>query len=366
METRRIVGFNDEIEFEVLDNSTIKVIDNGTSYKNVLRNGLLLDTLCEMEFSDIIWQQEQEEQQEQKEQQEEQKKQNRTNINYDIEENISDNDNSEKRKQVNKIKERKNTNKNWKNINKNQKNTKEQRRRNKYNLLKNGNDYKIRNRYYEDHKTFCNKKISTTHFGKNETNKYAPLCNDCYVFAMLTKTYCTLYKCSYNTQFCPKIKCWKCADNIIYDHFEHCNEHCAERFDICDYTISFYDMFKYAYIGNNIVTFTCKCDDCGKKYLERCNCGEEYGYDYGKKYKCGRVMKTYFGTRNEKMAYDYEFNKDGIEVKMYNEYWEAVEFHRLESIYVVRDSRRDLQYYNTDTDTDTDVSADLMYDLYDL
>ena len=50
MTSRKIEGFNDEIEFRVI-NDEIVVIDNGTSYKNKLRNGLPLNTLCLMELS---------------------------------------------------------------------------------------------------------------------------------------------------------------------------------------------------------------------------------------------------------------------------------------------------------------------------
>lgn len=274
MSNRKIIGFNDEIEFELIDNQ-IRVIDNGPLYKNKLKNGLFLDTLCAMDIQckDVICEQ----------LIENVKEIECIKINYDtIETDDTIETNYEKiqsnRRQMNKNKKNKMINK------------REKKRREKRKMLKVGNDYKM-NLYNDyDKKVFSKVSIPTNHFGKKEIDKYAPLCTDCFVFAMLSKRYYMLYKCSYNKIYCEHFKCWICKDeeSFICNEIKYC---CVECYN---------NISKSKYI---------------KKYSRSCNCCEEYGYDYGKKYKCG----TYFGFDfNTHINYDHHLDQNGnmiIEIK---------------------------------------------------
>ena len=273
MSIRKIVGFNDEIVFEVV-NDQIRVIDNGNSYKNKLRNGLLLDTLCSMnvQYEDIIC-----------EQLVENIKENKcVKINYNTE--IP----NERRNQViNEIKNKRRQNKKQKNErqqNKNKINEKEKKRRDKRKMLKVGNDYKINQYNDDDNKVFSKVSIPTNHFGKKEIDKYAPLCTDCFVFAMLSKRYYMLYKCSYNRSYHDYLKCWMCPNGGLSEYNENkfC---CIECHDDYRSTIKYgYSSYKkYRYLTH-------------QKLKRSCNCGEEYGDDYGKKYKCGNHYPFNFNT----------------------------------------------------------------------
>jgi hypothetical protein len=281
MSTRKIVGFNDEIEFEVV-NDKIRIIDNGPLYKNKLKNGLFLDTLCEMDiqYEDVICDQLVEEIKCVK-------------FNYEIDE-ISD----EISEQIVNKRQRQNGKRQYKREqNKKKINEKEKKRRDKRKILKTGNDYKM-NQYCDD--VVRKVVIPTNHFGKNEVDKYAPLCTDCFVFAMLTKRYYMLYKCSYQRICCPHKKCWMCSDSytIALNGNKFCNLGC-------------YDNWRnFAMI----------------RYTRRsCHCGEEYGYDYGKKYKCGT---TYYGFDfNTHINYRHYLEQNGniiIEIKDHDVNFEPI------------------------------------------
>ena len=322
MSIRKIVGFNDEMVFEVIDDQ-IRVIDNGNSYKNKLRNGLLLDTLCSMDvqYEDIIF-----------EQSVENIKENKCiKINYNAE--IP----NERRTQViNEINNKRRQNKKRKNErqqNKKKINEKEKKRRDKRKMLKIGNDYKMRQ--YDDNNNNVFRKVSipTNHFGKKEVDKYAPLCNDCFVFAMLSKRYYILYKCSYDRSCCEHLKCWMCTDGglVAFNGNKFC---CVECHDIW---------------RSNI-----KCRYLSPKKLKRtCNCGEKYGYDYGKKYKCG----TYFGFDfNTHINYNNYLDHNGNIIVEIND--ENIDFEPSfnEKYYFSWDNDKD---YDTDND---DEYYDLRYD----
>ena len=304
MTTRKIIGFNDEMEFLVV-NDQIQVIDNGPLYKNKLRNGLLIDTLCEMEvrFEQDIYENEVEK-----------VKEKRCNkINYDTEE-IDD-------ELIKYNMRRRNKNNKNKIINE-----REKRRRDKRKMLKVGNDCKM-NQYNEDIKKVFNKVlIPTNHFGKKEIDKYAPLCSDCFIFAMLSKRYYILYKCSYNKTYCKHFKCWMCNDEGNRNKF--C---CIECHD------NWRSITKYEYL-------------LSQGLRRRCNCGEEYGYDYGKKYKCG----TYFGFDfNTNINYDHHLDHNGNTIIEIND--ESINFEPLlcgEKQYF---TQNDALMYDSTDDTDDDT-----------
>lgn len=276
MSTRKIVGFNDECEFEVINNNIIRVIDNGPSYKNKLKNGLLLDTLCSnyVKYEDVIYEKSIENITENK---------CVVKINYDIAE-MSDEMSSVV---VNKMK-------NKRHQHKNKINNKEKKRRDKRKMLKVGNDYKI-NQYQNNDETIFNKVIiSRNHFGKKEEDKYAELCSNCFIFTMLSKRYYMLYKCSYETICCKHMTCWMCKDKSKY---------VSTKNSLC--SVECYDNSRHLkYV-----------DKCNLRSSRSCNCGEEYGFDYGKKYKCG----TYFGFDfNTNINYDHHLDQNGniiVEIK---------------------------------------------------
>lgn len=313
MATRKIVGFNDDIEFEVV-NDQIRIIDNGPLYKNKLKNGLFLDTLCSMDvqYEDVICEELVENVEEKK----------CVKLNYDTE--LLD----ERRIQHTNKRQKNDRQKNDRRQNKRQKkiNEKEKKRRNKRKMLKVGNQY------YDDDIIINKITIPTNHFGKTEADKYAPLCNNCFVFAMLSKRYYMLYKCSYVDSCCPHIKCWMCKDEC-----------------------------KYVCKGENFCTIECydnkRQSKYTKKYGRSCTCGEEYGYDYGKKYKCGQYFMFNF---IKNINYDYYLGQnENIIIENVNfEDLKPVELCECHSVF------DDNSYYSNAFDSDIDyfeVDSDIDY-----
>lgn len=309
MSTRKIVGFNDEIEFEVFNEQVIRVIDSGSLYKNKLRNGLLLDTLCAMnvQYNDAICENEVENSLEKV-------KENKCfKLKYDVIERLNkyqENKIPNKRKN-NKKNEKKNERKNER---KNKINTKEKNRRNKRKMLKIGNDYKMK-QYQDDGiyrpKVVNTMTIPTSHFGKTEIDKYAPLCNDCFVYAMLTKKYYLLYKCSYEIECCQHINCWMCTHKYSYTHNGN-KFYCVDCHNNCNLHEK-----KHVKINDTcIIEFNCHSPFC-KECYRRCNCNEEYGYDYGKKYKCRQYFE--FSTDTH-INHEYHLDQNGnIIIEMYDD-----------------------------------------------
>lgn len=309
MTTRKIIGFNDEMEFLVV-NDQIQVIDDGPLYKNKLRNGLLLDTLCEMEliFEQDIYDNEVEKVEE--------KRCNK--INYDTEEMDDEIIKSNRR--------RRNKNNKNKIINE-----REKRRRDKRKISKVGYDYKM-NQYNENIKKIL---ISTNNFGKKEEDKYAPLCSDCFIFAMLSKKYYILYKCSYDKTYCKHLKCWMCNAGGMLSF--NGNQFCG-----IEYYDNWSSITKHEYLLR-------------QGLRRRCNCGEEYGYDYGKKYKCG----TYFGFDfNTHINYDHHLDHNGNTIIEINE--ENINFEPLLCGEKQNFTRKDALIYDL-TDYDTDDTDDTYY-----
>jgi hypothetical protein len=312
MSTRKIVGFNDDIEFEVI-NDQIRVIDNGLLYKNKLKNGLFLDTLCAMDvqYEDVICEELVENVKESK----------CVKLNYDTTE-LLDERKTQYTNKMQKNDRQKNTKRQQ---NKKKINEKEKKRRNKRKMLKVGNDYKIKQYCDNDNPVFSKIVIPTNHFGKTEIDKYAPLCTDCFVFAMLSKRYYMLYKCSYTDRYCQHIKCWMCKDgsNGVCGGYCFCGMKC-------------YDIMRQS--------------TKLRKYGKSCSCGEEYGYDYGKKYKCCNYFRFDF---NRTIKYNHYSGRNGnmiIEIQCENINFEPIELYEYYSIYDSDDSD-DNSYYN-DTDFD--------------
>lgn len=284
MSTRRINGFCDESEFEV-SNDIIRIIDNGPLYKNKLRNGLLLDTLCFMEFcrpceEDIVYEKPLE------------KKLMKMNCIDEDEDNSKQDIKIFKEKNVRQGKNMR-QGKNEKRINK-----KEQKRRNKRKLLKVGNDYKMRQYQDDEMKIHDIVKIPTKHFEKTNTDEYAPICTDCFIHTMLSKKYHTLYKDSYPTKFCNHIKCWLCIykDINTYNIKECCCNKCYQNIQfekyyyLPVYNIGYVKYLKYWELFNN--------NYC-KKYKSR----EKYEFDF-----------------NTKINYKYYLDHNGnIKVEVFDE-----------------------------------------------
>lgn len=308
MSTRKIVGFNDKIEFEVFNEQVIRVIDSGSSYKNKLRNGLLLDTLCAMniQYNDDICKNEVENPLENI------KENICFKIKYDVIERpnkYQENEIPNKRKN-NKKNEMKNERKNER---KNKINTKEKNRRNKRKMLKIGNDYKMKQ--YQDDGVYRPKVINTmtiptSHFGKTEIDKYAPLCNDCFVYGMLTKSYHMLYKCTYNINCCQHINCWMCTCKKSYVYYGN-KFYCIDCYNNC----SSHEKKYYVKIDDTCV-IKLKCYSSREECDGSCNCNEEYGYDYGKKYKCRQYFEF---SRDTHINHEYHLDQNGnIIIEMYD------------------------------------------------
>ena len=337
MSTRKIVGFNDEIEFEVFNEQVIRVIDNGSLYKNKLRNGLLLDTLCAMDvqYNDDICKNEVENTLEKV------KKNTCFKIKYDIIERpnkYKENEIPNKRKN-NKKNEKKNERKNER---KNKINTKEKNRRNKRKMLKIGNDYKMK-QYQDDGvyrpKVVNTKTIPTGHFGKTEIDKYAPLCNDCFVYAMLTKSYHMLYKCTYDIDCCQHLNCCMCTCKKSYVYNGN-KFYCIDCYNNCSLLEK-----KYYVKIDNTCAMKIKCYSF-EELDGSCNCNEEYGYDYGKKYKCRQYFEF---SRDTHINHEYHLDQNGnIIIEMYdNDINFEFMYHR--DIYLDRD---DDSYNSNDYDWD--------------
>lgn len=333
MSTRKIVGFNDEIEFLVV-NDQIQVIDNGSLYKNKLRNGLLLDTLCSMDvqYEDVIYENEVDKVEEKR----------CIKINYDTEE-INDEIIKSNGRQRNKNKKNKMTNE------------REKRRRNKSKMRKNGNDYKMNNYYDENHKVVKKAIIPTNHFGKKEIDKYAPLCNDCFTYTMITKRYYMLYKCSYDTKCCHHLNCWLCKynDGGVYNAVEFCCVGCYDNYSSIE---KCYHMKR----NDGYVKLKCSlhCRECSRS----CHCGEEYGDDYGKKYKCGQSFEFNFDTHiNYENYLDKNGNiiveiKDDINVEPINR--EKIYLNNNNKYYDYYSDYDYYDYYSDDYDADMDLLLD--------
>lgn len=275
METRKIAGFNDECEFNVVDEKII-ISDNGPLYKNKLRNGLSLDTLCWMEFtatelsndveSDII---------------------NlpiiiKSSTDFALDENTELLEKNIKKTITKKVKTKK------------IKNGRDEKKRNKQKMLKNGHDYKMQQ--YQDDGIDFPKVVKTIVIPKNrfkhqEIEKYAPICDKCYTYAMISKKYFMLYKCSYLTKFCNHVKCWCCMYqwSFIYGADYNCCHNCMinKKFDV---GIEFVQSNRDGYYRMYFTSVLRKYND----YRLGCNCRNEYGDDYGKKYKCGQVSNLEF------------------------------------------------------------------------
>lgn len=344
MSTRRINGFCDEMEFEVLDNSIVRIIDNGSSYKNKLRNGLLLDTLC---FMGICYQCEENISYEKP-----LEKKFRKEMNYEYEETFNENikgqnviQGKNKRHGKNKRQEKN------KKINK-----KEQNRRNKRKLLKIGNDYKMNQRQENEMKIYDIVKIPTNHFGRSEVDKYAPMCTDCFIHVMLTKKYYALYEHSYPTKFCNHIKCWSCIYKRVhtYDIIGCCCEECYDssyRFKEENYCPVDYSDGKYIFI--KYPTY--------ENLFKKC-CDEEYGYDYGKKYKCG---ERYEFDCDTKINYNHYLDYNGnIVVELFDENVKYNPIH-LKDMDEMIELRKINYFYDKTFDNVSDYTSYSDFDDYD-
>lgn len=301
METRQITGFNDVCEFNVL-NGKIIISDNGPLYKNKLKNGMSLDELCYMEQTfidepdeiiipldktdEIIIPLDE------------------PDVEYFHDCNtvvfgLDDNNNEEKIRNKNRNEK---TNENEINSNyRNKKNSKEKNRRNKRKMLKIGNDYKVKQ--YHDDGIYFPKVINTIVISKNkfkcqEVDNYAPVCDKCYIYAMITKKYFMLYKYSYTAKFCKHVKCWSCAYQYAYI-YDRCHYSCNECFNLI-WGETVYSKWPSMIYGENMalycVSYPCDSPEMLHIFQNEYAYGNEctYGHDYGKKYKCGQFSDLNF------------------------------------------------------------------------